>query len=51
MPLFCWGDDFEPKLDNDGFLIDKRSGDKIVSKRVVRRTYLVNPKTFFLLTV
>lgn len=51
IPLFCWGDDFEPKLDKDGYLIDKRSDKTVVSKPVVRRTYVVNPETFFLLTV
>jgi hypothetical protein len=52
IPLFCWGDDFEPKLDKDGYLIDKRRDDKtVVSKPIVRRTYVVNPETFFLLTV
>ncbi len=49
IPLFCWGDVFEPKLDKDGYLIDKRRDDKTVVSKP--RTYVVNPETFFLLTV
>lgn len=58
MPLFCWGDEFEPPVDKEGFIIRKESSSR--SRREVvpvspstrrRRRYRVSPRTFFLLTV
>lgn len=48
IPLFCWGDDFDPKVDAEGCII--KPPVKIRPKKKPL-TFRVNPETFFLLTV
>jgi hypothetical protein len=54
MPLFCWGNEFEPPVDKEGFIIRKessRSRREVVPVSPSNTIYRVSPRTFFLLTV
>lgn len=65
MPLFCWGNDLEPTVDKNGYLVGHPSGRVVPvsaprAREPVRNLalrgkktspfYRVNPETFFLLT-
>ena len=51
MPLICWGNDFEPTLEKNGYTDKLHKKNTATATGCKRSVYRVNPKTFFLLTV
>ncbi len=53
IPLFCWGDDFDPKVDKDGSLVEppRKIAPERMKRSESRSKFRVNPETFFLFTV